>query len=51
MAVNDIGTVILPDGRHFSLTVFITDAGCSMEECEETIAVIARIVMEYVMKS
>lgn len=51
MAANDIGTVILPDGRHFSLAVFITDAGCSMEECEETIAVIARIVMEYVMKS
>ena len=51
MAANDIGTVVLPDGRHFSLTVFITAAGCSMEECEETIAVIARIVMEYVMKS
>ena len=51
MAANDIGTVVLPDGRHFSLAVFITDAGCGMEKCEETIAVIARIVMEYVMNS
>ena len=48
MAVNDIGTVVLNDGRHFSLAVFISDAGCSLEECEETIARIALAVMDAV---
>lgn len=47
MAVNDIGTVVLPDGRHFSLAVFVSDAGCTMEECEEIIAGIAEAVFDF----
>ena len=44
MAVNDIGIVVLPDGSHFSLAVFIHDAGCPMSVCESVIASIAQSV-------
>ena len=37
-AINDIGIVVLPDGSHFSLAVFVFDAACSPERCEEIIA-------------
>ncbi|MDO5321912.1 MAG: hypothetical protein Q4F39_05960 [Bacteroidia bacterium] len=39
--INDIGCIILPDGSHFNLAVFIKDAECGPEECEELIALIA----------
>lgn len=43
-AINDIGIVVLPDGSHFSLAVFVFDAACSPERCEEIIAGIAGAV-------
>ena len=41
MGINDIACIILPDGRHFELAVFVKDAACSPAACEELIAQIA----------
>lgn len=46
-AVNDIGIVVLPNGRHFSLAVFVCDAACTMLQCESLIADIAGLLLEY----
>ena len=46
-AVNDIGVVLLPDGRHYSIAVFVSDAAAGMEECEEFIAKVSEAVYEY----
>lgn len=43
-AVNDVGTVVLEDGRHFSLSVMVCNAAGTMEECEALIADIAEAV-------
>lgn len=40
--INDIACIVLPDGRHFELAVFISNAKCDVPECEELIAVIAQ---------
>lgn len=40
--INDIACIVLPDGSHFELAVFIKNAKCDASECEEMIAVIAR---------
>lgn len=45
MAVNDIGIIVLPDGTHISLAVFISDAACSLSECEKIIADMAAAVL------
>ena len=47
MAVNDIGVVLLPDGHHYSIAVFVSDAAAGMEECEEFIAKVSEAVYEY----
>lgn len=47
MAINDIGTVVLPGGRHFSMAVFVNDAGCSAQECAGIIAGIAGAVYDF----
>lgn len=47
MAVNDVACVVLPNGRHFCLAVFIKDAQCSMARCEELIATMAQKCFEY----
>ena len=47
MAVNDIGVVLLPDGRHYSIAVFVSDAAAGMEECEEFIAKVSEAIYEY----
>lgn len=47
IAVNDVACVILPDGRYFFLAVFIKDAYCPMEKCEDTIAQIAKLCMKF----
>ena len=49
MAVNDIGFVLLPDGRHYSIAVFITDALGTEEENAAIIAEISAIVYRYVL--
>lgn len=48
MGINDIACIILPDGRHFELAVFIKDANCTPEKCEELIAQIANLALTYV---
>ena len=45
VAVNDIGIIVLPDGTHISLAVFISDAACSLSGCEKIIADIAAAVL------
>lgn len=42
--INDVGFVLLPDGRHYTLAVFITDSQLDMEENEKLIADISAAV-------
>lgn len=42
--INDIGFVYLPDGRHYTIAVFITDSGLSAGQTEEIIAEISKAV-------
>lgn len=44
IAVNDVGAVVLPDGRCLFLAVFVSDAACGMARCEALIADIAAAV-------
>ncbi len=44
MAINDVGYVHLPDGRSYSIAVFIDNSGYDMQQTEEIIANISRIV-------
>ena len=44
IAVNDVGAVVLPDGRCLFLAVFVSDAACDMARCEALIADIAAAV-------
>lgn len=48
MAVNDAGYVHLPDGRRYSIAVFIEDSGYDMPQTEEIIAQISKIVLTYI---
>lgn len=49
--INDAGCIILPDGSHFSLAVFITNGACTGADCEELIALIAKICVEELTQS
>lgn len=54
IAVNDVACILLPDGQCFFLTVFMRDARivrCPMEKCEETIAQIAKLCMDFVKEN
>lgn len=42
--INDIGFVYLPDGRHYTIAVFITDSWLPAEQTEEIIAEISEAV-------
>lgn len=46
-AVNDLACIVLPDGRHCELAVFIKDASCGPAQCEELIAQIAKTAVEF----
>lgn len=48
VAVNDIGFVILPNGKHYSIAVFCKDSKLSSEKTEELIAEISRLTYEYI---
>lgn len=48
---NDIGFVLLPDGRTYSIAVFVKDSEESSPENSKIIADISRIVYEYVVQS
>ena len=45
-AVNDVGIVELPDGRHYCIAVFVKNADEPAEVCEAAIAGISRMVYE-----
>lgn len=44
IGVNDVAYVNMPDGQRYSLSVFISDAACSVSECAAIIAGISDIV-------
>jgi beta-lactamase class A len=46
-AVNDIGIVFLPDGRHFIISVFVTNSKENSETNEKIIANIAKAAWDY----
>lgn len=46
-AVNDCGYVNLPDGRRYSIAVFVADTPYDMDEAEGVIAEISRIVYNH----
>ncbi len=45
-AVNDVGIVTLPDGRHYAISVFVGNSKKSYEECEAVIAKISKAVWD-----
>ena len=49
-AVNDIGIVFLPDGRHFFISVFVTDSKENAEINERIIADISKAAWDYFTK-
>jgi beta-lactamase class A/beta-lactamase class A VEB len=46
-AVNDIGIVFLPNGKHFIISVFVTDSKENDETNEKIIADIAKVTWDY----
>lgn len=46
-AVNDIGIVTLPDGKHFAISVFIANSAESVEMNEKIISDIGKYVWDY----
>jgi beta-lactamase class A len=49
-AVNDIGIVTLPDGRHFAIAVFVSNSKEEFETNESIIAEISKLTWEYFTK-
>ncbi len=45
-AINDVGIITLPNGKHIALAVFVTDATAEYEVLEEVIARIAKVVFD-----
>ena len=48
MAVNDAGYVFLPDGRRYTITVFVEDSGYGMARTSALIAEISGIVYRHI---
>lgn len=48
MAINDVGYVHLPNGRSYSIVVFIENSGYDMQQTEKIIAKISEIVYKHV---
>ncbi len=48
--INDVGFVMLPDGRHYAIAVFIESSCCNMDETERMIADISGLVYKSFMK-
>ncbi len=46
-AINDMGIIVLRDGCHYNLAVFVKDAACHQEQCESLIAQISRLCLDY----
>lgn len=50
VAVNDGGYVMLPDGKNYSIAVFVKNYGGTQEEAESAIAAISKLIYEYVSR-
>lgn len=50
IAVNDIGFVLLPDGRRYTIAVFVKDSKETMAESEKIISDISKMVYSHVTK-
>jgi beta-lactamase class A len=50
-ATNDIGLIVLPDGRQLALAVFVTDARADAETRDAVIACITKAVYEQAVRS
>ncbi|MBV2165328.1 MAG: class A beta-lactamase, subclass A2 [Kaistella sp.] len=50
IAENDIGIVTLPDGRHYAISIFVSDSMESAETNTKMIADISKIVFDYFSK-
>ena len=46
-AVNDMGIVFLPNGKHFFISVFVSDSREDAKTNEKTIAEIAKAAWDY----
>lgn len=49
MAVNDAACIVLPNNHHYNIAVFIENADCNLEKCEDLIANISRLCFESIM--
>jgi beta-lactamase class A len=49
-AVNDVGIVTLPNGKHFTIAVFVTNTRENLETSERIIAEIAKMAWDYFTK-
>lgn len=47
IGLNDLGFIILPDGRKYVIAVFVKDSGESYETTEKIIAEVSSVVYEY----
>jgi beta-lactamase class A len=50
-AVNDIGIVLTPDGKHFAISVFVSNSKETDEVNEKIIADVARLAWDYFSKT
>ena len=48
IAVNDAGFVLLPDGRRFTITVYVKDCTTTVEKAEKIIADVTQCVYDFV---
>lgn len=48
IGVNDVGFIVLPDGRHYSVAIFLKDVKGDLKEAESCIARISKVVFDYV---
>lgn len=46
-AVNDVGIIELPNGKHFAITVFVSDSDAKTEEIEKVIAQISKATFDH----
>lgn len=46
LALNDVGILLLPDGTHLELAVFVQDAALTPDQAEALIARITRIILQ-----
>lgn len=49
--INDAGFVLLPDGRRYTIAVFVTQSAESMEETSALIAELSRITYRYISEA